>query len=99
MLFSELVSITSGQLLQLTKDRAVDALVTDSRKPVIGEGSVFFAIKGERHDGHAYLPELYAQGLRQFVVESQIPESSFPDANILREIGRASCRERVCLAV
>ncbi len=84
MLFSELVSITSGQLLQLTKDRAVDALVTDSRKPVIGEGSVFFAIKGERHDGHAYLPDLYAQGVRQFIVESLVPESSFPDANILR---------------
>lgn len=84
MLFSELVSITSGQLLQLAKDRPIDALVTDSRKPVIGEGSVFFATKGERHDGHMYLSELYAQGLRQFVVEAQVAEGSLPGANILK---------------
>ncbi len=29
----------------------------------------FFAIRGERHDGHAFVGELYQKGVRRFVVE------------------------------
>lgn len=83
MVFSELSAITSGKVLQLTKDFAADAWVTDSRKPVIGESSVFFAIRGDRHDGHAYLADLYRMGIRQFVVEKEITVASFPDANVV----------------
>lgn len=95
MLFSELISITAGQLLQLAKDRTIDALVTDSRKPIIGEGSTFFAMRGERHDGHAYLTELYAQGMRQFVVEADVLVSSFPEANILRVISSLTALQQL----
>lgn len=83
MLFSELASITSGNVLQLSKDRKVDVWVTDSRKPVIGEASIFFAIHGDRHDGHSYLADLYDKGIRQFVVEKGIPLPAFSDANIV----------------
>ncbi|GAB2796795.1 bifunctional UDP-N-acetylmuramoyl-tripeptide:D-alanyl-D-alanine ligase/alanine racemase [Rhabdobacter roseus] len=44
-------------------------LLTDSRQLTFPEQSIFFAIRGERHDGHHYLPELYQRGLREFVVE------------------------------
>ncbi|GAB3697736.1 bifunctional UDP-N-acetylmuramoyl-tripeptide:D-alanyl-D-alanine ligase/alanine racemase [Spirosoma flavus] len=30
---------------------------------------VFFAIKGEHHDGHEFIADLYQKGIRQFVVE------------------------------
>jgi alanine racemase len=30
---------------------------------------VFFAIRGEHHDGHAFIGDLYRKGVRQFVVE------------------------------
>ncbi len=30
---------------------------------------VFFAIRGEHHDGHAFIGELYRKGVRRFVVE------------------------------
>lgn len=83
MKFSDIPAITSGRLIQLAEDRLVDALVTDSRKPVISEASVFFAMKGERHDGHRYLNDLYALGLRQFIVETEVAAASFPNANIL----------------
>jgi alanine racemase len=83
MRFSELIRITSGQAIQTPIDRPVDTLVTDSRKPVIGEGSVFFAIHGDRHDGHTYLHELYALGIRQFVVERPTETANYPDANIV----------------
>ncbi|MCE6991557.1 bifunctional UDP-N-acetylmuramoyl-tripeptide:D-alanyl-D-alanine ligase/alanine racemase [Dyadobacter sp. CY323] len=44
-------------------------LLTDSRQVSFPEQSIFFAIKGERHDGHQFIQDLYAQGVRTFVVE------------------------------
>lgn len=44
-------------------------ILTDSRQVSFPAQSIFFAIKGERHDGHLFLPELYAAGVREFVVE------------------------------
>ncbi|MBL7848748.1 MAG: bifunctional UDP-N-acetylmuramoyl-tripeptide:D-alanyl-D-alanine ligase/alanine racemase [Cyclobacteriaceae bacterium] len=83
MHFSEFATLVSGRLIQLPKDRKIETLVTDSRKPVISEASVFFAIRGERHDGHRYLMELYRMGLRQFVVESAVNVSAMPEANVV----------------
>ena len=46
--------------------------LTDSRQPLdFGQAAnaIFFAIRGEHHDGHAYVGDLYQKGVRQFVVE------------------------------
>ncbi|GAA4420148.1 bifunctional UDP-N-acetylmuramoyl-tripeptide:D-alanyl-D-alanine ligase/alanine racemase [Nibrella viscosa] len=52
-------------------DLTIDApyWVTDSRQVIVPDQSVFFAIRGEHHDGHDYISELYRKGVRQFVVE------------------------------
>lgn len=84
MLFSQLEKICNGQILQLSLDRKVTSLVTDSRKPIISEESLFFALAGARHDGHQYIAELYATGIRQFVVEKEIDLHPFPLANFLQ---------------
>lgn len=83
MIFSELANICGGRLLQLVSERPVKTLLIDSRKSVVADGSVFFAIKGIRHDGHAHLHELYHLGIRQFVVEQAIDVHLFTEANIL----------------
>ncbi len=46
-------------------------LLTDSRFVSQSENSIFFAIKGERHDGHVFIEELYKKGVREFVVEKK----------------------------
>jgi len=46
-------------------------LLTDSRQLSLPEKSIFFAIKGERHDGHQFVKELYQKGVREFVVEEK----------------------------
>ncbi len=46
-------------------------LLTDSRSIALPEQSVFFAIKGERHDGHQFIKQLYEAGVREFVVEKK----------------------------
>ena len=84
MRFKELAAICQGDPLQFSEDRPIQTLLIDSRKAVVSEGSIFFAMKGERHDGHLFLKELYHYGLRQFVVENKINEASFPGANILK---------------
>jgi Alr-MurF fusion protein len=45
-------------------------LLHDSRQLVYPQDTLFFAIRGERHDGHQYLQDLYEKGLRQFVIET-----------------------------
>jgi alanine racemase len=83
MKFSALKEICKGQELQLPRDRSITYLITDSRKILASEESVFFAIDGERHDGHQYISSLYENGVRQFIIEKQIDLSAFPEASFL----------------
>lgn len=82
MLFSELEKITGGKVLSMVSDSAVTTLVTDSRKAVLSEGSLFFAIGGAHHDGHRFVPRLLEQGIKQFVVEHPV-ENIEGRANVL----------------
>ncbi len=81
--FSDLAGITGGKLLQLASNRPVVHLLTDSRRAIPEEGSIFFAIRGERHDGHDYIRGLYEKGVRQFVAERAFHLSNYPSANFL----------------
>lgn len=81
--FNHLPKLTGGKLLQLAMDLPIVDLTTDSRKSNHLKNSLFFAIKGERHDGHHFIHEQYSQGCRQFVVEKDINLTSFPDGNFL----------------
>ena len=69
MQFSDLPGIVNGQLIQLNESHDIKHLLIDSRKPIFHKGTLFFAIKGPRNDGHQYLPDLYQQGIRNFIVE------------------------------
>lgn len=82
--FSGLKEITGGKLLAFAKELPVEYLLLDSRKIISASSSLFFAIKGDRHDGHRYLKDLYDQGIRQFIVERTVDPLLFPGANILQ---------------
>jgi Alr-MurF fusion protein len=68
--FSQLQSIAKGDIIALTQDRNIKSIITDSRKAIVSEESVFFAMRGKHHNGHEYIEQLYRAGIRQFVVES-----------------------------
>ncbi|CCH00956.1 alanine racemase [Fibrella aestuarina BUZ 2] len=53
---------------------------------MVPEQSVFFAIRGAHHDGHHYIGDLYAQGVRQFVVEQRPTDADtqFVDAEFIQ---------------
>lgn len=85
--FQQLQSITQAQLVQLVQPQPIVHLLTDSRKLSQPAGTVFFAIWGKYNDGHKYLGQLYAQGVRAFVVEQGKPEELqqlYPEANLLQ---------------
>jgi alanine racemase len=44
-------------------------LLTDSRFLSDPASSIFFAINGERHNGHQYIKNLFHKGIKEFVVE------------------------------
>jgi len=71
-------------LQKSTIDPVVEHLLFDSRSVATPGTSLFFALPGKHQDGHRFLSDLYAQGLRQFVVSQPVDRHSFPEANILQ---------------
>jgi len=47
----------------------IEFIETDSRNLYNGDRNIFIAIRGPRHDGHAYIPELIERGIKNFLVE------------------------------
>lgn len=80
--------------MQYSREYPVQHLLTDSRKVSHPVTSLFFAIRGDWNNGHHYVSALYAQGVRQFVIEhmSDIPGKKranllslgFPEANFIQ---------------
>ncbi|GHT24963.1 bifunctional UDP-N-acetylmuramoyl-tripeptide:D-alanyl-D-alanine ligase/alanine racemase [Bacteroidia bacterium] len=62
-------------------ETVVRHVLSDSRSLLYPADTLFFAIVGERNDGHDYISELYRQGVRAFVVSRAIDQ--FADANYL----------------
>lgn len=81
--FSQLEKIVGGKILSIFEDRPVENLIIDSRKVLVSSGSLFFAIQGERNNGHDFIPALYKIGIRQFVVERKDSTRDFTDVNTL----------------
>lgn len=55
---------------QADPSRTIGILLTDSRSLTCAGDSVFFAIATRGNDGHKFIPALYSQGVRTFVVTS-----------------------------
>jgi alanine racemase len=82
--FKEISAICKGEIINFAYDYPLRHLLLDTRKIISPASSVFFSIKGPRHDGHAFLKEAYEKGVRQFIVEKELPyKELYPDANIL----------------
>src|SRR5476649_1536576 len=65
----------------LVSDAIISSLLTDSRRINNAAEGLFFALSGWRN-GHAFIAEAYAAGVRNFVVKEG-PELKLPGANFL----------------
>lgn len=75
-------------------------LVLDSRKIITPEAALFFALVGNKTDGHLFLHDAYRKGVRAFVVQHIPTDTSFPEAeflvvsNTLDALQLVACRYR-----
>ena len=65
----KIAALTGGRLIINNSSKTViSQLLTDSRKVVNPEASLFFAIKGLQHNGHEFVAELQHAGVCNFVI-------------------------------
>lgn len=76
---AEVLGITS---FEKQNDAVINKLVIDSRSVIDPEHSLFFALKGQRN-GHDFLKDAYAGGIRNFMISDVGCKTLFPDANML----------------
>ncbi len=81
---SHIQKILSARRLQQTPgDPPIEQLLLDSRQQPAPANALFFAIPGARHDGHLFLAEAWAAGVRSFVVSQERNLPELPDSNVL----------------
>jgi alanine racemase len=83
--FNEIALILKGTILnQADSNLIIRDLLIDSRRLIIPEGTLFFALSSKRNDGYKYISELYERGVRNFVVQRKPDNpSDYPEANII----------------
>lgn len=80
----EVASIVRGNLLQASDTFTnIEHLLLDSRQVIFPASALFFAVHGMRHNAHDFIPQLYAAGVRSFVISEKISIEKFPGANFV----------------
>ncbi len=69
---------------------SINSLNVDSRNLNLSKNSIFFAIRGDRFDGHDFVLDAYTKGVRNFIVEQ------VPSAELLVSIGDANLWQVRC---
>ena len=84
-----MIDITISQLAEIVQGKVtgdsgftIRGVLTDSRLPVSGNGSLFVALVGPNHDGHLFVDELYRlKNVRAYLVKNgAINCTQYPDA-------------------
>ena len=74
----------------------ITILLTDSRRLSQPEETLFFAIETRNNDAHTFVGNLYALGVRNFVVTRRLPEwDHFTDANFLKVKNSLSALQKI----
>lgn len=95
---SQVSQIVQGSFLQQQdNDMNIEHLLTDSRKLLFPETTLFFAIEGPRRNGNQYTGELYDKGVRNFIVDTSFgfAKGEMPDANIIQVEGVVGALQRL----
>lgn len=80
---SKIAEIIGGNALIKQPDHLIDTLSIDSRRVIDLSSTLFFAIAGQRNDGHDFLTELQQEGLTCFVVQHIPHNFNTESANII----------------
>lgn len=70
---SQIAHFTNGQFIQNDNDDIIIHISIDSRKTFSKSSTLFFALVGERNDGHEFIDTLIENGIKNFIIS----DSSF----------------------
>ncbi len=80
---SKIAELIKASKSDFYHDDLINYIITDSRKIIDAEKSLFFALKGRR-DGHLFIHELLQKGVSNFVLsDAQFAQKQHPKANFL----------------
>lgn len=83
MTISQAKDLLHAQAIQLPHpQQEISALMLDTRHVPV-PGAAFFAIVGQRHNGHQFLHDAWNAGVRQFIISQEMDVNGFEDVNIL----------------
>jgi Alr-MurF fusion protein len=81
---NHIAQIISSTTLQTGRDVEIEHILTDSRKLLFTQTSIFFAMQGQGRHGNTFINNLYQKGVRNFVVNKSYDEKEkYIDANFL----------------
>mgnify|MGYP002784343175 CR=1 FL=1 len=75
-----IASVLNADTAAVPDDLLIEHLCIDSRRIVHPAHSLFFALKTERRNGHAFIKQCYEKGVRCFVVSEEQDAALFPNA-------------------
>lgn len=82
MSLQKLAAITGGTLYAKDPARLIQSFLTDSR--VIAAGDVFWALKGQTHDGHDFINQVIEKGAGVIIAEKgKVPQAAKQKADIV----------------
>ncbi len=85
MTLNDIQRIMEGTWIQChDADAEIGQLNLDTRQVSMPAVSLFFAIKGLRHDAHHHLQEAWRQGIRHFIVSQSIDLGLVPESNVIQ---------------
>ncbi len=85
--FSAIASILHARPVQLINDCTIELLLTDSRKLLIADKTLFFSISSVYRKADIYIEDLYLKGVRCFIVDANFSNeqlAAFPEANFIQ---------------
>ena len=96
---TEVVNIVKGKVLNApAREEKISQLLIDSRNVANVENVLFFAIHGERNNGHQFIAEVYKRGIRNFIVSdtSSYSKSNYPEANFIQVANTLVALQKLC---
>ncbi|MCF1716592.1 bifunctional UDP-N-acetylmuramoyl-tripeptide:D-alanyl-D-alanine ligase/alanine racemase [Flavihumibacter sp. RY-1] len=80
---SDIAEILQGRWIQKADNGLIVHLLNDSRKLLFPKTSLFFSIVSGNRNGHQFIPALYQQGVRHFLVSEEVDTTGLEEANII----------------
>jgi alanine racemase len=79
----QIASILNTEVKLANGDAVIEQLLTDSRRLIFPETTLFFAIVTPRRNAHAFIGDLYERGVRNFVIQNDFDATAFTKANLI----------------